>query len=198
MCISRTEMRCVVRSMGNKLIGHLFFSFASLRNWTRIERIFFPSSFLFISSFILTLVDCSLEISSFLSFSRSIILSRKKMENNQFFERSGSSKKLDRRRKDRGNVDWKQNRWNFWRSQIFRGLLLAKWSRVSENNWSLFPRFVLKRKRITFGETKCCKYQRVYSDSNFFFTNPPPLKFPLCAPNRFRTRKGNVARHEQK
>lgn len=100
MCISRTEMRCVVRSMGNKLIGHLFFSFASLRNWTRKD--FFPSPFLFISSFILTLVDCSLEISFFLSFSRSVILSRKKMENNQFFERSGSSEKLDRRRKDRG------------------------------------------------------------------------------------------------
>lgn len=102
MCISRTEMRCVVRSMGNKLIGHLFFSFASFAKLDSYRKDFFPSPFLFISSFILTLVDCSLEISFFLSFSRSIILSRKKMENNQFFERSGSSEKLDRRRKDRG------------------------------------------------------------------------------------------------
>ena len=68
-----------------------FFFFCKFAKLDSYRKDFFPSPFLFISFF--------------LSFSRSIILSRKKMENNQFFERSGSSKKLDRRRKDRGNVD---------------------------------------------------------------------------------------------
>lgn len=94
------------RSINGKQVDWAsFFFFCKFAKLDSYRKDFFPSPFLFISSFILTLVDCSLEISFFLSFSRSIILSRKKMENNQFFERSGSSKKLDRRRKDRGSVD---------------------------------------------------------------------------------------------